>query len=169
MLRGEKEERERALQTSFFPTQPSSPDVYGLYKLLRARECPPLRSEQQRCRSPDLSLSLSLFALCLDSFTVNPSRHKQRRQLGNRTVARLQWLSIMATSQRFHTLLKNSPPPHDFSLFHTRFLSASPAPPLLPLSSDNYCSICVSIIQIFCYLSFSSVQPPPNSPYTTLC
>lgn len=46
MLRGEKrgasEDSRSPARPPFSPTQPSSPDVYGLYKLSRARECPPL-------------------------------------------------------------------------------------------------------------------------------
>lgn len=46
MLRGEKrgasEDQRSPARPPFSPTQPSSPDVYGLYKLSRARECPPL-------------------------------------------------------------------------------------------------------------------------------
>lgn len=162
MLRGEKEERVRALQTSFFPTQPSSPDVYGLYKLLRARECPPLRSEQQQCRSPDLSLSLSpLLSLSWLPHCKSIQTHKRWRQLGNRTIAILQRLSITATwpatSDRFHTLVKNrSPPPDSFcSISHSVSVSVSLAHSLLPLSSDNYCSIYLSRIYFCFYVSFS--------------
>lgn len=104
-----------------------------------------------QCRSPDLSLSLSL---CLDSLTVNPSRHKQRRQLGNRTIAILQRHSIMTTSDRFHTLLKNSsnPPPPPrllFSISHLHSITVSLAHTPLPLSSVNYCKVSMSRISFF--------------------
>lgn len=161
-------ERERALQTSFFPTQPSSPDVYGLYKLLRARECPPLWSEQQQCRSPDLSLSHSLslsrslflsLSLSWLPHCKSIQTHKQRQQLGNRTIAILQWHSIMTTSDRFHTLLKNSRPPHPlllFSISHSLSITASLAHTLLPLSSNNYCKIYLTTLcssNFYYYLS----------------
>lgn len=97
-------QQEKELQTSFFPTQPASPDVYGLYKLLRARECPPLSSKQQQCRSPDLSLSFSFpltFSLSLQSWLTHYKSIqtvKHWRQLGKRTIARLQRHSIMTIS-----------------------------------------------------------------------
>lgn len=53
--------------TSFFLTQPSNPDVYGLYKLLRARECPPLWSSSAEAQTYHFlfSLLLSVFAASL--------------------------------------------------------------------------------------------------------
>ncbi len=132
--RARERERERALQTSFFPTQPSSPDVYGLYKLLRARECPPLWSEQQQCRSPDLSLPLSLslllclslsffLSVCLDSLTVNPSRHTSS---GDSWETELLLFSNGINHDHlgpFPHILKNSSPPWLlFFLSYTRFL-----------------------------------------------
>lgn len=134
-------ERERALQTSFFPTQPSSPDVYGLYKLLRARECPPLWSEQQQCRSPDLSLPLSVFlslSFCLDSLTVNPSRHTSS---GDSWETELLLFSNGINHDHlgpFPHILKNSSPPWLlFSVLDSLSITVSLAHTLQPLSSNN--------------------------------
>lgn len=94
VLRGEPRERERrgegeregerkSSRPPFFPTQPSSPDVYGLYKLLRARRMSPTlmwAAAREPRRTVTLPLSFSLspslsLSVCLDSLVAYPSRH----------------------------------------------------------------------------------------------
>lgn len=118
-----------APQSSFFLTQPSSPDVYGLYKLSRARECPSLWSssaEAQTYHFPFPSFSLSLLPRCKSIQT-----HKQQRQLGNRATTILQRHSIMATENYFHSALqkkKEKLPDLDFSSSCSESVSPSQIP-----------------------------------------
>lgn len=110
----------------FFLTQPSNPDVYGLYKLLRARECPPLWSSSAEPRLitfPFPSFSLSLLPRCKSIQT-----HKRQRQLGNRATTILQHHSIMATENYFHSARqkkkKKKVPDLDFSISRSESGSA---------------------------------------------
>lgn len=110
MLLEEKQrvgQRHREKVLSFFPTQPSSPDVYGLYKLLRARECPPLQSRQQKSNAGAQTYHQYLRP---NSLTVNPYRHTSPgdRQLRNTSLTILQKLSIITTSKSLSTLHKIS-------------------------------------------------------------
>ncbi len=154
--------RERALQTSSFPTQPSSPDVYGLYKLLRAWECPPLWSEQQQCRSPDLSLplslslslSLSLFpslSVCPDSLTVNPSRHTSS---GDSWETELLLFSNGINHDHlgpFPHILKNSSPPSLLSVSHSLFYNC-----FFLLTPSRPCPQITTVVQFLLLFLFRS-------------
>lgn len=108
VVEGEKGERGSPPDLFFFPLLSLQAQMfYGLYKLLRARECPPIwrsGAEAQTYHFPFPPFSsLSQLPRCKSIPT-----HKQQRQLGNRAATILQHHSIMAAQNYFHGGKKRS-------------------------------------------------------------
>lgn len=157
------EEKSVSLQNSFLPTQPSSPDVYGLYKLLRMS--PHSEAGAQTYHS------LGHKPSCYKSIQTQQSR----RQLRNTTTTILQQHWLITTS-KYHTCCSQKGCwPRDaidfFTLASSKYFSGCRMfPPLTPqrlcLGYETVFLYVIKMVEMDCLMYRDGLESTHN--FTTI-